>query len=63
MVASLNLGFYKRKFAEGKRTRVINKRDLLFLSGKRNSNIGGVREICDVSWTNELGSDDIIYQT
>lgn len=59
MVASLNLGFYKRKFAEDKRAHVINKRDLLFLSGKQNSNIGAFARF--MTFHGRMNSEVTVY--
>lgn len=48
--ASLDLGFYKQKFIKGRRSSLINKRDLLFLSEKQDDNVDAIREIHGVLW-------------
>jgi len=58
-------GSFERKLDKVKKTPLIDKRNLLFFKQKKKQNnyIDGARKIYGISWTSELGNDNICHRT
>lgn len=58
-MASPDLGFYKRKFAEGRRARLVNKCCLPLFSRKREDNVDAYAGFMMFHGLGELGSETV----